>query len=265
MASKTARHTDEAVVQVFTQQYGTDPAADPYTRLFSLLSRHDPTLQEDGRGKVLYPGSFVHIVPSLTFRDVTYLDAWPGRKNAVVRFFDAPEAVTKALLGAREYDAQPKLSFILGDYCNASALMGKPKEPPFDVLVSLSASLGPSGGAAGCISRACASLVRPRGWLVVNDDHGDASVAMGSPDLWQLEGVYEQDDDGAAQLLTDATALDKHFIPSSCSTQKKAGEKAAKSYTRPSNEQLISNAGYAYSKRPVKFDRKALAFLFKRV
>ena len=99
-----------------------------------------------------------------------------------------------------------------------------------DVLMSFSAS--------GEISKTCSELVRPGGFLVANDDFGDACLAKGSPDVWQLIGVFNNDN-----LETEPEILETYFV---------------------AKGDVAKNSGFSYSKRPFKCTKRAEAYLFQK-
>lgn len=114
--------------------------------------------------RVLYPGSYVDLSPSFVFPSVTYVDT---DKRARRMFADV--AGVQALVHARQRrSGRADVDFRHADYTGLLEF----SDAGFDLLVSLY---------AGFVSRACTRYLRPNGWLVVNDSHGDASLAHLDP------------------------------------------------------------------------------------
>ncbi len=126
-----------------------------------------------GVQSALYPGSFVHVTPSYVIPTVVYADA-DGR---AVRFFADP-ALREFVLRQRQYEREPEIRFHAGDFAIA---IDEP-DGSFDLLISQY---------AGFVSRACKRYLAVGGRLVVNNSHGDASMAALDPD-WRLTAVYRR-------------------------------------------------------------------------
>ena len=105
--------------------------------------------------RTLYPGSWIHLTPSLVFPYVAYIDL-------------SPKKITLDLLqyieGHAEYQGKPKIVFHQSDY-KASFVEEKSS---FDLLISLS---------SGFVSEACSSYLKKGGLLFANNEHYDASMA----------------------------------------------------------------------------------------
>lgn len=150
--------TSPTDVAAFHAEYDRHP--DDRIRLFravaTLVPRSEP---------VLYPGSYVDIAPSVWFDAVTYADM-DKRAN---RFFSQEDAVTALIRSKRaaagaDLDPAPQIAFEHADY----------REPmsPADGSVGLLVSLY-----AGFVSEHCTRYLRSGGRLLVNNSHGDASMA----------------------------------------------------------------------------------------
>lgn len=147
--------------------------------------------------RVLYPGSYVDITPSVHFLDVTYVDV--DRRAA--RFFGAPEAVralvdTKRAAFGIARDESLHIAFQHADYTTDLTV----EDASVDLLVSLY---------AGFVSEHCLRYLRPGGHLLVNPSHGDAAMASLHPDL-ELAGVVTSDHD-RYRVRTDE--LDTYLLP----------------------------------------------------
>ena len=150
-----------------------DVHTDDRVRLFRVISDF-----VDPQTRVLYPGSYVDIAPSVWFDDVTYLDM----DKRTPRFFGETAAVGELVsskrraLGMGERRESPDaISFHHLDYQTPIP------EPlaSFGLLVSLY---------AGFISEHCTAYLEIGGTLLVNPSHGDAAMASIDP-RYELAGV----------------------------------------------------------------------------
>jgi hypothetical protein len=140
--------------------------------------------------RVLYPGSYVHLTPSLVFDEVVYVDTDPKAR----RFFRELEDVRALVSDLRGSQQLFRIGFHGIDYAQVP-------EPAasFDLLISLY---------AGFVSEACGWLLRPGGLLLANDSHGDASIAALDP-RFELVGAVSRRD----RLRTEE--LDTYLQPRS--------------------------------------------------
>ena len=125
-----------------------------------------------GCKRVLYPGSYLHVTPSLVFPLVCYIDSL---KN-ICKGISNPELLV-FLHTNKEYPENAEILCYEEDYDSFEA---EPKRS-FDFLISLN---------AGFISQACKHFLAPGGLLLVNDEHQDASRAYVDSD-YSLIGVFE--------------------------------------------------------------------------
>ena len=124
-----------------------------------------------GSRRALYPGSYLHITPSLVFPQVCYLDSLKDIAAAL-----ADPALLEYVNRHKSYPEKAEIRCYPEDYCGFT---GEP-EASFDLLISLN---------AGFISQAAKRFLRPGGLLLVNDGHYDARRAWVDPD-YQLRGVF---------------------------------------------------------------------------
>lgn len=110
--------------------------------------------------RVLYPGSYIHLAPSFVFSSVTYVDT----DKRAEKFFSDRSSIAALVEQRKRYDGPAELTFHHADYRTDL----EAPEQGFDLLVSLY---------AGFVSQACKRYLRPSGWLVANNSHGDASMA----------------------------------------------------------------------------------------
>ena len=158
---------------------------DERTDLFRKLS------SRYGVQRALYPGSFVDISPSFVIPNVVYVDSF--RKT---RPFFADPATLAYINARKEYAEEATVTFHFGDY---AGILGE-EANSFDLLISQY---------AGFISPVCQKYLKPGGLLVVNDSHGDASMANLDP-TFRLIGVANR---RGNQFSISEKGLDRYFIP----------------------------------------------------
>lgn len=166
--------------------------------------------------KVFYPGSFVHITPSLIFSDVTFADSYRNTH----RFFESPE--TGAFIQkAKDYTEPVRFGFYQQDYRKPFAEL----QDEFDLVISQY---------AGFVGQAVKRYLKKGGILVCNNSHGDATMASLDPD-YTLIAVYRRESDENFHI-SDKN-LESYLIP--------------KSGVPPTIEQISkSMKGVAYTKSP---------------
>ena len=123
--------------------------------------------------RVLYPGSYLDITPSLVFPEVCYVDSLKG----IARRLADPEL----LHYIRTHKGYPEDSVIRCNEADYVTFRGEPAAS-FDLLISLN---------AGFISQHCRHFLRPGGLLLVNNGHYDANRTYVDPDyefVTALEG-----------------------------------------------------------------------------
>ncbi|MFC1968069.1 hypothetical protein ACFLVX_01595 [Chloroflexota bacterium] len=139
----------------------------------------------------LYPGSFVHIAPSFVFPEVTYIDTDKRAKA----FFSDPQ-VGEYIRKQKLYSADFNVNFIPEDYRKSDLNI----TDQFDVLISQY---------AGFISKYCTRYLKVSGFLLVNNSHGDASMAS-IDKRYNLVGIFNRR--GQKYMYSDKN-LDSYFIP----------------------------------------------------
>ncbi len=166
--------------------------------------------------KVFYPGSHVHITPSLIFSHVTYADSFRN----TYQFFENAETID-FIKKNKEYSEEPFIRFYQQDYNKRFQDLNK----EFDLLISQY---------AGFVGQATKRYLKKGGLLVCNNSHGDASMASLDPDF-ELIAVYRRNTDDKFSI-SDKN-LDEYLKP-------KNGIESTK-------EQLLkSMRGIAYTKSP---------------
>ena len=142
--------------------------------------------------KVLYPGSFVDIAPSMVFDNVIYVD----NDKRFPKFFADESGVREIIDAHRDDDTKYKLQAIHADYTDDLDV----RDRSVDLLISLY---------AGFVSEHCTRHLKVGGSLLVNASHGDASMA--SIDYrYELTGVITARDN---RYLFATTNLASYFMP----------------------------------------------------
>ncbi len=144
--------------------------------------------------KVLYPGSYVHITPSIVFPEVMYLDSHKTAK----KFFDDPQ-VYQFICAYKEYTVPPTIRFYLQDYY----------EPLTDLISAFDLVISQY---AGFVGQAVKHSLKKGGLLVCNNSHGDASMAS-LDTAYRLIAVYTRRTDTIFSITS--TNLDTYLIPKS--------------------------------------------------
>ena len=142
--------------------------------------------------RALYPGSYVDLSPSTAIGSVVYVDT----DARAARFFATPGLVDSELAGRTRPGAGTEVRFLAADYTD-------PLDVPdgsADLLVSLF---------AGPVWDSCRRYLRPRGWLLANTSHGDASLAALDPALHLVGAVHHRDD----RYRVDTQELDRYLVP----------------------------------------------------
>jgi len=142
--------------------------------------------------KVIYPGCYVHITPSLIFSDVTYVDSFKGTN----KFFESEEVIS-FIKKNKEYEDEVNIQFIHQDYTKKLPL----ETESYDLILSFF---------GGFVGKATKKYLKKGGILVCNDSHGDASMASIEPD-YELIAIYERISDEDYSILDEN--LKKYLIP----------------------------------------------------
>lgn len=166
--------------------------------------------------RVFYPGSHVHITPSLIFANVTYADSFRNTH----KFFEE-EGTIDFIKQNKEYPEEPEIRFYQQDYHKPFKELGK----EFDLVISQY---------AGFVGQAAKPYLKKEGLLVCNNSHGDASMASLDP-AFELIAVYRRKADDKFSISDKR--LEEYLMP--------------KNGIQPSKEQIIkSMQGIAYTKSP---------------
>lgn len=165
--------------------------------------------------KVFYPGSYVHITPSLIFPNVTYADSFRN----TYKFFEQEETI-EFIRKNKEYPEKPCIHFIQQDYNKPFHNIEK-----FDLVISQY---------AGFVGQAAKPYLKKGGILVCNNSHGDASMASIDSD-YKLIAVYRRKTDNKYSI--SEKNINEYLKP--------------KNGIIPTTKQLLqSMKGIAYTKSP---------------
>ena len=179
-----------------------------------------------GVQRVVYPGSYVHLTPSLVFPRVCYLDSVKGFGAAM-----QSDNLGHWLDAHKEYAEPAEITAIETAYNRIPSTL----IAVFGLMISLN---------AGAISQECKPLLFPGAYLLANDGHYDAARAHADADYTLVaalsaNGAYE----------TGEEALRGYFV-----------SKQGQPLTR---EMLAENTQRSPSKARYKMARTASAFLFR--
>lgn len=166
--------------------------------------------------RVFYPGSHVHITPSLIFSNVTYADSFRNTD----KFFQEQKTID-FINNNKEYNEESIIRFYQQDYYKTFKELRK----EFDMVISQY---------AGFVGQATKAYLKKDGILVCNNSHGDASMASLDSDFG-LIAVYKRNTD--EKFSISEKNLGDFLIP--------------KKGIQPTKEQLTkSMQGIAYTKSP---------------
>ena len=179
-----------------------------------------------GVQRVVYPGSYIHITPSLVFPCVCYVDSVKGFGTAM-----QSDDLVPWLDAHKDYTEPVEFTAIETAYNSipSTLLAG------FGLMISLN---------AGAISQECKPLLSPSAHLLANDGHYDAARAHVDADYTLVAALNVN---GACE--TDEDALRGYFVT-----------KQGQPLTR---EMLAENVQRSPSKARYKMARAADAFLFR--
>ena len=174
--------------------------------------------------KAIYPGSYIHIAPSFYIPEVVYVDSFKKTK----RFFN-DKNIQDIINKNKNYLEEVIIRFYLVDFYKEI----EEKLESFDLLISQY---------AGFVSQCCKKYLKPGGFLVANNSHGDASMAS-IDNSFELIGVIYYSN---KKYRFTKRNLDQYFVP------KKKNIKVTKEHL----EKTMKGIGYI---------KTASAYFFKKV
>jgi hypothetical protein len=191
-------------------------------KVFERLDLFQLLAARYGIESALYPGSFVHITPSLIYPVTTYVET-----DARAKAFFADPAVDAFINRRKIYDREPEVTFHAADYRRD---FGE-QEEHFDLLISQY---------AGFVSQLCKHYLKIGGLLLANNSHGDASMASIDDDYALIAVVNRRK---GKHRLSEQN-LDAYFVP-----------KAEVEVTREYIQKLGRGIGYTKSASSYVFRR----------
>lgn len=171
----------------------------------------------------LYPGSFVHITPALVYPVTVYVDTDRSAKT----FFASP-AVLDFVTRNKVYPQEPSITFHARSYTED---FGEETER-FDLLISQY---------AGFISPYCTQYLKVGGVLLVNNSHGDASMASLDPRL------------ALAAVVLRSGGKDR------------ISERNLESYLVPKSDTPVTKEYLQHIQRGIGYQKSASRYIFRRI
>jgi hypothetical protein len=139
----------------------------------------------------LYPGSYIDITPSFFFCKTVYIDNFKKTN----KFFTKRDLMN-LILKYKKYEGDPILKFYFRDYTKKIEELDK----NFDLLISLY---------AGFVSKYCKNYLKKEGLLLVNNSHGDASMADLDKEFSLYGVIYRSN----RKLYLSQKNLEQYFVP----------------------------------------------------
>ncbi|MGD6851180.1 MAG: hypothetical protein ACQCN6_03880 [Candidatus Bathyarchaeia archaeon] len=176
--------------------------------------------------RVLYPGSWIHLTPSLVFPFVVYVDSLSNIK----RMFDDPQLIeyirkhskiSEPCIKAHETDYRQKIN---------------EEEDSFDLILSLN---------SGFVSQYCSKYLKKNGLLLANNGHYDAIKAYTDKENYKVTGIFPN---SSTLKVKD---LDAYFL--------------TKNNLIITSDMVIENSKKPPSKAKYQLKKKALYYLFKKI
>lgn len=158
-------------------------AGDRYS-IFESISQYDVIK------KALYPGSYIHITPSLIIPEVIYVDT----DKKAIKFFQQETDIKDFVASNKVYPEPCSIQFEAKDYWEELSIpLGY-----VDLLISQY---------AGFVSQACKGYLKKGGILLANDSHGDATLAKADK-AFEFIGTL-QHKQGSYKM--ESKDIEKHF------------------------------------------------------
>ena len=230
VSSATFSSSSAKNLNLYKKSYKGGGVKDQFYRIFQ------ETLRETNAKSVFYPGCHRHLTTSLIFPDVTYVDC------------DSKVGPLFKEAAAKDYVEEQKLynDETHYEFCCANVQERLPKRLPkkgegYDLLISLS---------AGLLAGSCTSLVRPEGYLLVNDSHSDAR-SMFLDERWNLIAYWDSEEE---KFTTND--LDQCF---------RAVDKKTKDEAPISEEQITESIAVgSVAKRSFRLRKDSVVYLFQK-
>ena len=195
---------------------------DPHLRILKLLKNNHEIK------RVMYPGSWIHLTPSLVFPFVVYVDNFAKMESIL----SDPELLEYIGTNSEIY-GESIIKVHQLDYRNE---IPEEKES-FDLLISLS---------SGFVSQYCGSYLKKNGVLFVNNEHYDASRAYVDENFFPI-GIFTLN----GKLIQKNQTIQEYFL--------------TKKNQVITSEMVIENSRRSPSKAKYKLKKKAQFYLFERL
>ena len=177
--------------------------------------------------RVLYPGSWIHLTPSLIFPYVVYVDSFSKMDSML----SDPELL-EYIGNNSEIFGEPTIKVHQTDYREK---IGEEKES-FDLLISLS---------SGFVSQHCGSYLKKGGLLFVNNEHYDAIKAFVDENFKPVGVFFSK-----GKLIQREKSIEEYFL--------------TKNDELITSELVSENSKRSPSKAKYKLKKKAQFYLFIR-
>ncbi|XHH08359.1 MAG: hypothetical protein ACFCUE_12410 [Candidatus Bathyarchaeia archaeon] len=176
--------------------------------------------------RVLYPGSWIHLTPSLVFPIVVYVDSLSNIKQMLddtqlIEYVRKHSEVSEPCIKVHETDYRQTID---------------EKEESFDLILSLN---------SGFVSQYCSKYLKKNGLLLANNSHYDAVKAYTDKENYIVTGIFTNSSTLKAKDL-EAFFLTKKHLPIT-------------------SEMVIENSKKPPSKAKYQLKKKALYYLFKKI
>ena len=176
--------------------------------------------------RVLYPGSWIHITPSLVFPDVVYVDSLKNIKQMfadpkLVEYVRKHSDVSELCIKVHETDYRQRID---------------EKEESFDLIVSLN---------SGFVSKYCSKYLKKNGLLLANNSHYDAIKAFSDKENYKVTGIFSN-----SSMLKERD-LEAYFYN--------------KKNLIITSDMVMENSRKPPSKAKYQLKKKALYYLFTKI
>jgi len=175
--------------------------------------------------RVLYPGSWIHLTPSLIFPYVVYVDSFSKMHSML----SDPELL-KYIGNNSEIFGESTIKVHQTDYKKRI----DEEKKSFDLLISLN---------SGFVSQHCGSYLRKGGHLFVNNEHYDAIKAFVDENFKPI-GIFSS----KLKLIQRENSIEEYFI--------------TKNDELINSEMVLENSKRSPSKAKYKLKKKAPFYLF---
>jgi hypothetical protein len=171
----------------------------------------------------IYPGCALHITPSFFFPITVYIDTYSKAKQ-----FFRKENLQDFIINNKRYEETPVIRFYPSDYTKKV----DEKDESFDLLISQY---------AGFISKHCKKYLKIGRILLVNNSHGDASLAS-------IDKDYE------FIAVINLRTQKYHY-----------SDRNLEQYFIPKKEMLVTEDLLEKRQRGIGYKKTASLYLFKRI